>query len=64
MIVNVKAMSKSKGLPGTKVSGNLLLVQLCLLLIINQNHDDIRLLCSFIGIKNGKSVFLCLCCGF
>ena len=61
MVVNVKAVCKSNRLSCTKISGNLLLVKLCLLLIIDQNHDDIRLLCRFIRIENGKAVFFRFC---
>ena len=50
MVVDVKAVCKSQGLSFREVSGNFFLIELGLLFIIHQNHDDVRLLCCFSGV--------------
>ena len=59
--VNVEAVCESKGLAFGKIGFDALLVELSLLFVVDEDHDEIRVLCSVSGGHNLESSSLCLC---
>ena len=61
--VNIETMSEHQHIALFQVGLDVILVQICLLLIVDQNHDDVGTLCSFCSGKYFKSLCLSLCPG-
>ena len=62
--MNIEAVCEHQHIAFLKVRLNIILVKCCLLLIVDQNHDDICLLCSFCCCIYLKTLCLSLCPGF
>ena len=54
--VNVEAVCEHEHIAGFEVRLDIFLVELSLLLIVDEDHDDVSLLCSFSGCVNLKSL--------
>ena len=56
--VNIEAMCKHQHISGFQIRLNVILIKVCLLLIIDQNHDDVSLLCCLCGSIYLKALLL------
>ena len=61
--VNIETMSEHQHIALFQIGLDVILVQICLLLIVDQDHDDVSTLCSFCSGKYFKSLCLSLCPG-
>ena len=61
--VNIETVSEHQHVALFQVRFDIFFVKSCLLLIVDQDHDDISFLCSFCCCINFKSLCLCFCPG-
>ena len=61
--VNVEAVSEHQHIARLEVRFDILLIHSSLLFIVDQDHDDVCLLCSFCGCKYFKALLFSLCPG-
>ena len=57
--MNVEAVSEHQHVALFQIRLDIFFVQLCLLFIIDQDHDNVSLLCSFRRGKDFKALLLC-----
>ena len=61
--MNIETVSKHQHVSFFQIRFDIFFVKSCLLLIIDQDHDDISFLCSFCCRINLKSLCFCFCPG-
>ena len=57
--MDVETMCKHQHIALFQIRRNVLFIKLCLFFIVDQNHNDIGLLCSFCSCKHFKALLLC-----